>query len=182
MTSERGPIVATSEMTLKFLRHPHDEFFDRCEAVMVERWKESELSGDEWRFSQQVRCYSHGVLVATVSGHSLRQAMGLAAARWSDLVAGDDEWMAKRDEIDTRCCQPGCDQPWTILYHPVKACAPNGAELARPYKDGTGGLEWLDVRGFCDRHKDRGDCALDDAEPNYVEVLAAPVPTVEEKP
>ena len=37
--------------TYHHIDHPKAQRFDRVEARVVERWKESELSGDEWRFS-----------------------------------------------------------------------------------------------------------------------------------
>lgn len=180
MMAEHPPIAAAEAVTLKFLRHPDDEFFDRVEGLMDERWKESELSGDEWRFSKLVRCYSHGVHVATAYGLSLQEAMGRAAVLWRDLIRNgdDDQWTAARTEIDRRCCQPSCEAPWVILYHPVKAYTKSGSELVRPYHDGNDSLGWLDVRGFCEKHKYRGDCALDDAGHNYAEVLIAQEPEV----
>ena len=35
--------------TYHHIDHPKAQRFDRVEARVVERWKESELSGDEWR-------------------------------------------------------------------------------------------------------------------------------------
>ncbi len=169
--SDEGPMILPEGTRLRYLRHPDDELFDRFDASMVERWKESELSGDEWRFTKQVRCYSHGILVVIVRGLTLREALGITAASWRTLLAKTEDWPQTLTEIESRCCQPGCEEPWTVLLHPVRAYTGTGGELVRPYSDGSRLHTSLEVRGFCARHVDRGDCALDDANPNYREVL-----------
>ncbi len=143
----------------KFVAHPDAERFDRVTVETVERWKESELSGDEWRFSYVVTFWRHGQAVATISAGSVEDALLQAAAKFR-TVKTDDGWMGDLSEV---CCHPGCDQPWTILYHPIHAYAKGGEQLVRDPYEGH-------VRGFCERHKHRGDCALDDAMHNYVEV------------
>lgn len=109
--------------TYHHVDHPNAQRFDRVEARVVERWKESELSGDEWRFSFVVDLYSHGVLVESIGASSIQGALIQAAARFDHF-------------------------------------GPGGNELVLRYSDD-------EVRGFCDRHRHRGDCGLDDADDNY---------------
>lgn len=139
--------------------HPKAQRFDRVEARVVERWKESELSGDEWRFSFVVDLYSHGILVHSIGASSIQSALIQAVAVFDQFGPGKIvEKLAKaRAE---RCAQPGCENPWTVLMHPIRRHDRRGNELVRPYSDD-------EVRGFCDRHRHRGDCGLDDADDNY---------------
>ena len=69
--------------------HPNAQRFDRVEARVVERWKESELSGDEWRFSFVVDLYSHGVLVESIWASSIQSALIQAAVRFDHFGPGE---------------------------------------------------------------------------------------------
>ena len=144
-----------------FIPHPDAERFDTVTVDTVERWKESELSGDEWRFSYVARFWRHGICAASGGGSSIEDALVQAAANYSRTKTTDDGgYYGNLAEV---CCQPGCPKPWTVLMHPVRRYSSRGEELTRPYGEG-------DVRGFCERHRHRGDCGLDDNDDNYVEV------------
>ena len=140
----------------RFLAHPDAERFDTVTFETIERWKESELSGDEWRFSHVAKFYSHGRLVAEMNHGSIQRLLLKAAAEWSSIPIPD----GLRGFTDDLCCQPGCPEPWTVLMHPKKAYDSAGRRLANDYFPGQ-------VRAFCERHRTRGDCALDDADDNY---------------
>lgn len=139
--------------------HPNAQRFDRVEARVVERWKESELSGDEWRFSFVVDLYSHGVLVESIWASSIQSALIQAAVRFDHFGPGEAAEKLRQARA-VKCAQPGCENPWTVLMHPIRRHDRRGNELVRPYSDD-------EVRGFCDRHRHRGDCGLDDADDNY---------------
>lgn len=174
-------VASDQTITRRFVPHPDDERFDRIEVTSTERWKESELSGDEWRFSFVADCWSHGVLMAQVHGRSIEDVTRRVAGTWSSIPwvgVGKDTppaeageiYKALRAEVEDRCSQPGCSDQWVVLLHPVKAYTAAGEELARPYHDdraSESSVRWLDVRGFCDRHRHRGDCGLDDSDANY---------------
>jgi hypothetical protein len=146
-----------------FVPHEDAERFDAVTVETIERWKESELSGDEWRFSHVAKFWRKGQVVATINAVSIEAALLSAAHQFSRVKLDDDVPGGFYGDLEEMCAQPACDQPWTVLLHPVKRYAKGGGELARPYSEG-------DVRGFCERHKRRGDCGLDDADDNYVEV------------
>lgn len=156
-----------------------DEMFDRVEITSVERWKESELSGDEWRFTFLGYFYSHGVLMMTRHGGSIQDVV-LSAGHWFRNSRSMDEpdeikeqWAKSKAEVEDRCAQPGCANPWVVLYHPKKKYSKQGESLGLHWDDrqalseGKPSLGWLAVRGFCNTHKYRGDCDLEDADENY---------------
>jgi hypothetical protein len=143
----------------RFIPHPDAERFDAVTIDTVERWKESELSGDEWRFSYSIKFWRHGEVVAHGSGSSVEDALLVAAYQFSRKEV-EGPFMGDLSEV---CCQPGCPNPWTLLLHPVERYTQSGDKLARPYSEN-------EVRGFCERHKHRGDCGLDDSDANYVVV------------
>lgn len=151
----------TVKTTWHHIPHPDAERFDGVRVETVERWKESELSGDEWRFSYVATFYRHGVKSAAVSGASIADVLLRAAALYRGVETEDEGGFY--GNLAELCCQPGCPNPWTALMHPVKAYSRSGGELVRPYPEHH-------VRGFCEHHRHRGDCGLDDAERNYIVV------------
>lgn len=60
-----------------YLRHDDDEWIDEVRIVTVPRWKESELSGDEWRFSTRIELYRKGHLLARSGSGRLRNAVAI---------------------------------------------------------------------------------------------------------
>lgn len=143
--------------------HPRCEGIDRVEIECVERWKESHLSGDEWRFSYVVRGYFKGAVVLEYSRNHLRDAV---AHLQYEMDRVRDEGVAKLwGERRANCCdQPGCSrQPtmWARLKKLFSVCG----EGPLPQ---MAGMEHF--RKFCQRHRNRGDCALEDADRNYEEI------------
>lgn len=152
-----------------------DERFDHVEITSHERWKESEMSGDEWRFSFIAHFYSHGVEMMRRGGGTVEDCL-ISAAYWfrhprkmnedPTVVA---EWELAKAEVEQRCAQPRCAEFWTVLYHPIKEYDRSGHARGLHYDDRgkESGRGWLAVRGFCERHRYRGDCDLEDADDNY---------------
>lgn len=145
----------------RFIPHPKAERFDEVSVSTVERWKESELSGDEWRFSYVATFWRHGQPVAEIGGRSVADALLQAAARFNSVEVDGPCMGPYMGDLSRVCCQPGCGAPWNVLLHPVNRYDKFGHEMSRPY-----GPE--DVRGFCAAHAHRGDCGLDDNDANYV--------------
>ena len=169
-------MAETKAVTYKWVPQNDDERFDHVEVTSIERWKESELSGDEWRFSFQARFYSHGVLMLTRSGMSVEDCL-VSAAHWFRHPRRTDEdpqaqaeWATAQAEVEQRCAQPRCQEPWVVLYHPVRKYLRDGTAVGLHWDDRDTerpALGWLAVRGFCERHRHRGDCDLEDADDNY---------------
>lgn len=145
------------------VNHPDDEKYDKIAVEIQPRWKESELSGDEYRFSYVVQGWRKGEVLVTYSRSRLEWAlMALQYEMYIHIQDGafDQEAYARTQEL---CDQPGCSEIPVIWYKRLKAYTRQGKELAdNPYR--------LEYRQFCSKHKHRGDCGLDDADANYLEI------------
>jgi hypothetical protein len=168
------------KITHQWVPQNDDEHFDHVEVTSHERWKESELSGDEWRFSFRTTFYSHGVKLLTRGGASIEDCL-ISAAHWfrhprtmNEDAETSAAWTVARADVEERCAQPRCAEFWTVLYHPIKKYRKDGTADGLHWDDRTKEkptLGWLAVRGFCDRHRHRGDCDLEDADDNYELIL-----------
>lgn len=141
--------------------HRRQESFDRITIETSPRWKESELSGDEWRFSAHVVFYLKGVVVHEEAYSDI----ATAAAYLPSLLAGgltnnDAVWNARQAALAGKCDNPGCPKPAEFIHHLKERYIGNEA-VKRPVRDGG------EHRRFCGDHRHRGDCALDDADRNY---------------
>lgn len=142
---------------------PDDEKYDKVTIEIVPRWKESELSGDEYRFSYVVKAWRKGEVLVTRSWSRLEWAlMGL---QYTLYIHIEDEGFDHEAWERTRqlCDQPGCDDEPTVFYKRLKAYTKGGEELARQNRK--------EYRQFCTIHKYRGDCGFDDADANYEPML-----------
>lgn len=142
--------------------HPDDERFDEIHISIVERWKDSELSGDEWRFSYLAEVKRKGEIVIRITASTLDWL--LKGLQWKMLVAGQDH----QDGFDSiaylrtkdKCDQPGCANIATIFYQLKKDYSKCGEELVD-----KSSIKYY--RQFCQTHEHRGDCGLSDSDDNY---------------
>jgi hypothetical protein len=145
--------------------HPDDERYDEIHIYVQERWKESEISGDEWRFSYVADVKRKGEEVISFASNRLEWL--LQALQYKILIAGEednfdtDAW----ERASNKCDQPGCAELPTIFYSRLERFTRRGEPLA-PDDFYTG----REYRQFCERHRHRGDCGLDDADRNYKEI------------
>lgn len=160
-----------------WIRRLHsDEWVDEVRITTVPRFKESDLSGDEWRTSARVEFLRKGVVVAHESYHDIhaalayiaRHAVGTAPASWKDSEYGEHgltpaEHAAQVRHLDEAlCAQPGCPEEWVNEYSQTRGTEVRGASVVEPSR-------YHDVhRRFCARHSHRGDSNLDDMDDNYV--------------
>ncbi len=157
-------------MKLQRRRHPDDKYTDEARIRVVERYKTSDLSGDEWRFSYVVELSRKGVVYAkAVCGNTpeyaavlLSQGLILGLAELETLDAWETLPFEKIPD-EGYCCQPGCPEKSTRKY-----------AMQKEWSDGCWFSKDLDVessgvlyREFCDKHGQRGDCGLDDTNSNY---------------
>lgn len=135
---------------------PDAQAFDEIRIVTVPRWKESELSGDEWRISAKVQFYRNGCVLHEVGyGRNIESAvMGLGGL----FQQAQDEGRGFFGGEGNFCDQEGCANTATITYRKLFDFAPGSGTKIGP-SDG--------IRRFCERHRGRGDCGLDDADRNY---------------
>lgn len=136
---------------------PDAQGFDEIRIVTAPRFKESELSGDEWRISSVIQFYRKGVLVHEANGgRNVESATMLLGHAF--LTACDDALGYFAGERDA-CDQEGCSSRGTIALRLKKGFNRDGTE--RPLSRGG------EYRLFCGRHRVRGDCGLEDADDNY---------------
>ena len=170
MTTTRTRTVA-----LRPQWHPDDDIIDGVTIECCERWKDSELSGSEWRFSYTTKLWRKGKVIAIDGGHyKLENAVAHLpwllkiwgeSGRYLEDIPKSERWsgLSIRD-----CCQPGCAEPATLVRR-MRRTWSKPCDLSAPATDG-------EVRSFCERHRHRGDSGLDDGESNYGEPEALPVP------
>lgn len=140
--------------------HPEDERFDEVHITCVERWKESEISGDEWRFNYFAQIKRKGEVIIEFTAAKLDWI--LSSMQWRMLIAGEEgnidleAWNRTKD-----CCdQPGCARAATSYFKRLKRYTKQGEEMMpNTYSN--------EFRKFCASHKNRGDCDMDDADHNY---------------
>lgn len=164
-----------SQLGTKFhlQRHEDDQWFDAVSVKIEERWKYSGLSGSEWRFTYVATFYRKGVPLARRATSRLDWALSQLPSMIEDLApVGDDDalaaaWNAKSTRVfghpdpcfEEFCAQPGCKMLATVEYRLAKSwCNRCGSDREPPTEQ---------RRRFCEEHKIRGDCGLDDADANY---------------
>lgn len=168
----------SGEARNKALReHKHDRAvrpdaqpFDEVRIVTVPRYKESGMSGDEWRISAKIQLLRKGKVVFEDHRGNIEAAARHLA--WIIDKATDDGKAYFGGEGDT-CDQEGCSDKATVTYRVKRTyCSTCGKtergsteeEVARTLSGGNS------IRQFCERHKRRGDCGIDDADSNYERV------------
>ncbi len=140
-------------------RHEDDEFFDHVEINCIERWKESELSGDEWRFSYEVSFWRKGQKLLSAGFSKLDWALDVVPYLRNTYNPGINERHVEFVDKDY-CMQPGCSNKATIEYRKIKDWC---NRCGNPHE-----ITYFEKRRrFCNSHKRRGDCGLDDSDANY---------------
>ena len=135
---------------------PDAQPFDEVRIVTVPRFKDSYLSGNEWRISACIEFYRKGVLVGEAEARNVEAAcahVGYHHARLQD--DGKGYFAGERDVCD----QEGCSERATVRLDLIRGYNRDGGE--RELRRGG------EYRLFCDRHSVRGDCGLEDADINY---------------
>lgn len=133
------------------------EAFDKIELVVVPRYKTSEMSGDEWRTGIAIKFWFKGYMVHETFFTGMRAALMMLSSVWLEASSPISDEVRKLEK--EFCDQPGCSEKPVHRYL-LKRLATNEG--------------WLEKRGssqyyrkFCDRHKMRGDCGLEDSDANY---------------
>jgi hypothetical protein len=135
---------------------PNAQAFDEVRIRTIPRWKESELSGDEWRISAVIELLRNGRVIVTRSFRDIEAACIYAGAVYHDAIGDGKANFAGEDDI---CDQEGCSEKATITYRKLANYCNAGHKSES---------QMTKIRCFCERHRNRGDCGLDDADRNYV--------------
>jgi hypothetical protein len=136
---------------------PNAQAFDEVRIKTVPRWKTSGLSGDEWRISARIEFLRNGIVVHDRVVGNIEYACYLVGAE--HITACDDGKGYFAGDGDF-CDQEGCGGKATVTYKLKKTFCREGHEAP---SDGA-------IRKFCNEHKKRGDCGLEDADRNYEKI------------
>ena len=134
---------------------PDAQAFDEIRILTVPRYKQSGLSGDEWRISAEVRLYRKGELCHSASFSTIEHACGFLYSTFQSAIEDGKAFFAG-DGV--HCDQEGCSNLRSVEYRILKRFCGDGQEheMSRPM-----------YRYFCEKHKKRGNCGLDDSDRNY---------------
>lgn len=148
---------------------PDAQAFDEVRIKTIPRYKQSGLSGDEWRIHAEITFYRKGIEVHSVGYRNIETACGYLYAAHGSAINDGKAYFAG-DGI--HCDQEGCSERATVRLQMKAAYGNDGVrkELHRPT-----------FRHFCERHSTRGDCGLDDADDNYVLVPRQDDPSVKKE-
>ena len=136
---------------------PDAQAFDEIQIRTVPRYKTSGLSGDEWRISASVEFYRKGEVVHEESCRDVESACKFLAFFHAQACDNGKGWFAS---VADKCDQEGCSNTTTVTYRKLKSYCREGHET-EPHRPV--------FRQFCEDHKERGDCGLDDADRNYTD-------------
>lgn len=135
--------------------------FDKVVISTVPRFKESPVSGSEWRLGSKIEFMKKGkVIFIKETGSGVESTLN----RMPEHLQDDDlaeAVMDSREALEGFCDQEGCSAAWTRTYK-LKNTFCDGC--ARP--ENTHDPRPLVVR-FCDRHSDRGSQSYEDCNGNY---------------
>ncbi len=134
---------------------PDAQAFDRIEIITVPRYKESGLSGDEWRISGAIIFYRKGREVHRITTRNVQSACHHLSYHHDAAVENGRGFFAGEPFA---CDQEGCTEPPTVWYRLKKQYCREG-HASDPHRE--------TYRQFCDRHATRGDCGLEDSDSNY---------------
>ncbi len=148
------------ENNLRRAQKPDAQGFDEIRIITAPRFKESELSGNEWRISAVTQFMRNGVVIHETSARNVETAAHLLSYHLLEAYDHGKGYFAGEGNI---CDQEGCANPATVTLEQIKeGCGKCGSvkqpEYSRPF------------RKFCDRHKQRGDSSLDDMDESYKEI------------
>ena len=144
--------------TVNCALRPDAQAFDEVRIVTVPRYKESELSGDEWRISATIQLLRKGKVICERRAGSVQAATALLPGFWLQVTDEGNGYFAG-DGV--HCDQEGCSAIAVVRYRKLSDFCSQGHRSV----DGP-----TSYRHFCWRHKIRGDCGLDDADGNYVDM------------
>ena len=139
-------------------RHRDFEQFDEITLKVVPRWKESYMSGDEWRTSVHVQFLFKGLVAYERAFSDMRSALLGVGLAWLEQSSPIPNSVLAREK--DRCFQPGCSEKATARWTFRELFSPNGERLSDQKLANSCYCQ------FCDKHSHRGDCGLEDADRN----------------
>lgn len=146
---------------ISYAIRPDAQGFDDIRIKIVPHYKESDLSGSEWRINVVMEFYRKGELLHTRQcGGNIEYGCGLVYARLIEALDSGKGYFAG-DGI--HCDQEGCSKKATYLMRLKKRYCVGGGNCGQEKKIYTE----QEHRCFCEDHKVRGDSDLEDNDNNY---------------
>lgn len=146
--------METTKTDLKYALRPDAQAFDEVRIKVQPRFKESELSGSEWRISASIELYRKGKLIISDVVGDMQHACGFLYAKYMTAIDNGNAYFAG-DGI--HCDQEGCSEPAKFVYR-IK----QGYDRGHKSDSYTGSH-----RCFCEKHSHRGDQDIEDNDDNY---------------
>lgn len=134
---------------------PDAQAFDTIIIKTIPRFKDSYLSGSEWRIHAETEFYRKGKLVKSVGCSNIQNACYLVGAKHMEACDNAEGYFAGEGDI---CDQEGCNNLATYKHNKKFDYCRDGHKSESPANA---------YRLFCDRHKNRGDGSYDDENSNY---------------
>jgi hypothetical protein len=141
-----------------FKAHADDEGIDKIVLEVLPRYKQSYLSGDEWRTSISVTFYRKGQVVSEDSASRMKYAVMMLGHMFISQPEKSKTALWGLDE--KMCHQYGCAEPAVVV---LKIKEEYSAQGEGPIPSSSSEKR----RAFCHKHSTRGDCGLEDADINY---------------
>jgi hypothetical protein len=116
------------------------------------------MSGDEWRISAQIEFYRKGKVVHTEGAGNIDYACQMLNAHHIRAIEKGAANYAGEGDF---CDQEGCEALAEVTYRLKNEYCRDG-HATDPHRP--------TIRRFCNRHKTRGDCGLEDADDNYIKL------------
>lgn len=155
-----GNLQDNESKRLNYAIKPDAQAFDEIRLVTIPRFKQSELSGDEWRISVNIEFYRNGIKIhETWGGHEMEAACGHL---YSKLHETTDNGIGYFAGDGIHCDQEGCSNKATVLYKIKQRYCVGGGKCGQK-KESYGD----EHRCFCEKHKHRGNSDLEDNDDNY---------------
>lgn len=136
---------------------PDAQAFDEIRLYTVPRYKTSGMSGDEWRISTMAEFKRNGIVKhEEMIACDMDHAVAMLGYKFHRACDDGKAYFASEDG---RCDQEGCYRIATNLLKKKFDFCQQGHKTEIKFN--------VKIRQFCDEHKERGDCGLDDADNNY---------------
>lgn len=145
---------------IQYALKPDAQAFDEIRITTVPRFKESGLSGDEWRISTNIQFYRNGNVVYETGG--LKDIETTTGFLYSIFHKAIDDGHAYFASDGVHCDQEGCSNKATLLYRIKQDYCSGGGNCGQKKDNYTGAH-----RCFCEKHSHRGDSDLQDNDNNY---------------
>jgi hypothetical protein len=134
---------------------PDAQGFDEVRIITIPRYKQSGLSGDEWRICAEVQFYRNQTLICSYTCRNIETACGML---YSYLMTALDNGNGYFAGDGIHCDQEGCSKIATIHYKKKNDYCHEAHKTE---------LTIDTFRNFCEEHKVRGNCSFDDSDDNY---------------